>query len=195
MSTRVLIAGALGAIVMYAWLSVAHMSPLGHVGFKQIPNEEAAVAALGAAIGDNKGLYFFPWIEPGSEGAMERYGEMLKTSPSGVLLYSPPGAAGMEPRQLVVEFVENLVAATLAAWLVSMTTLSTFVGRAGFVAGVGFIAAITTNISYWNWWGFPTSYTAAYFAMDFVGYVFAGLVIAWWLGRKPKAKPAGASAG
>jgi len=27
----------------------------------------------------------------------------------------------------------------------------------------GILAAITTNLSYWNWYGFPGAYTASFF--------------------------------
>jgi hypothetical protein len=40
------------------------------------------------------------------------------------------------------------------------------------------MAAITTNLPYWNWYGFPTSYTTAYMSIEFVGYLVAGLVVA-----------------
>jgi hypothetical protein len=44
------------------------------------------------------------------------------------------------------------------------------------VTTVGAAAAITTNISYWNWYGFPASYTAAYMTTEIVGFVAAGIV-------------------
>jgi hypothetical protein len=40
------------------------------------------------------------------------------------------------------------------------------------------MAAITTNISYWNWYGFPVSYTAAYLMVEWIGYIVAGVVAA-----------------
>ena len=40
--------------------------------------------------------------------------------------------------------------------------------------GVGVAAA--TNVSYWNWYGFPGTYTVAYAFTGFVGYLCAGLV-------------------
>jgi glycerol uptake facilitator-like aquaporin len=40
------------------------------------------------------------------------------------------------------------------------------------------IAAIATNVSYWNWYGFPTNYTAAYIFIQVVGFFCVGLVAA-----------------
>jgi len=44
-------------------------------------------------------------------------------------------------------------------------------------------AAITTNIPYWNWYGFPGSYTVAYVGMQIVAFLVAGLVAAAVLQR------------
>jgi hypothetical protein len=35
--------------------------------------------------------------------------------------------------------------------------------------------------SYWNWYGFPTVYTAAYMFMQIVGFLCVGLVVAFVL--------------
>ena len=45
-----------------------------------------------------------------------------------------------------------------------------FAGRVGFVTMAGVLAAIATNVSYWNWYGFPTNYTAAYMLIQVVGF-------------------------
>ena len=43
---------------------------------------------------------------------------------------------------------------------------------------VGILAAITTNISYWNWYGFPGVYTVSYMCIEIVGVVLVGVVAA-----------------
>src|SRR2546423_521099 len=68
--------------------------------------------------------------------------------------------------------------------------LATFGARAGFITLVGVLAAITTNIPYWNWYGFPTSYTVAYMFIEIIGFLVAGLVAAAVL-RKGAGKAAG----
>jgi hypothetical protein len=40
------------------------------------------------------------------------------------------------------------------------------------------LAAIGTNVSYWNWYGFPVEYTAVHMATQIVGFVCVGLVAA-----------------
>jgi hypothetical protein len=40
------------------------------------------------------------------------------------------------------------------------------------------MAAIATNVSYWNWYGFPTVYIGSYMLIQIVGFLCAGIVAA-----------------
>jgi hypothetical protein len=66
----------------------------------------------------------------------------------------------------------------LVVFLLAQTRIETFAGRAGFVLIVGILAVITTNISYWNWYGFPSVYTASYMLIQIVGFFLVGVVAA-----------------
>ena len=176
---RILLAGIIGGIAMFVWTSLAHVVlPLGHIGFSQIPNEPQVTSTLQSSIGSKPGLYFFPWMDPNDPNAMKVQEEKLKTQPSGLLMYNPAGAAGMTPKMLVAEFVKEAVTALIAAFLLAQAMLACYFARAGFVTLIGLAAALTTNVSYLIWYGFPTNYTLAYGFTDFFGYVVAGLVIA-----------------
>jgi hypothetical protein len=190
MKSRVLIAGLIGGVAMYLWATIAHMSPLGTVGLSQIADDGPMIASMQMAAGDKPGLYAFPSVDRESNDAMAQYEAKLKTSPSGLLLYHPPGAKGMQPSQLIGELVLELFEAVLAVWLLSLTTLNSFTGRAGFVAAVGVIAAVTTNASYWIWYGFPADFTVAAMVIELGKYLFAGLAAAAVLGFRRKAAPA-----
>jgi hypothetical protein len=69
----------------------------------------------------------------------------------------------------------------------AQTRIVTFAGRVGFVLVVGILAAITTNVSYWNWYGFPGAYTASYMLIQIIGFLLVGVVAALLL---PKRAPA-----
>ncbi|PYV59038.1 MAG: hypothetical protein DMG91_01965 [Acidobacteria bacterium] len=71
----------------------------------------------------------------------------------------------------------------IAVFLLSQTRISSYGGRVGFIMLVGLAAVITTNVSYWNWYGFPGNYTLAYMFTGFMGYLFAGMVAAKALGK------------
>ncbi len=183
---RIIFAGLAGAIVMFVWTSIAHVAtPLGNIGLSQIPNEAPVLAAMHASLGARHGLFFFPWVDVKDPKAMAVESERMKTNPSGLLLYAPPGGSAMMTGQLVGEFVKEFATALIAAQLLSMTALAAYASRVGFIALLGAAAAITTNSSYWIWYGFPADYTLAYIFTDFVSYVAAGLAIAAIL--KPRA--------
>ena len=187
MATRVLIAGLLGGIAMYIWSTIAHVAlPLGQVGFSQMPSEAAVLSAAKASNGAKDGLYFFPWVDPKDPQMMQKMDVAMRANPSGLLLYHPPGHGVTDmAKPMIVEFIKEVVQALVAAFLLSLAVVPSYWGRVGFVALIGAIAAITTNVSYWLWYGFPADYTLAAVFIELVDYLAAGLAIAWWLGRKP----------
>jgi len=186
MTQRVFLAGLLGGIAMYVWTALAHMVlPLGEVGIKEIPNEPAVLGAMRSSLGDSSGLYLFPGMGSApdatsqqKQAAMQQYSQKLAANPSGILMYNPPGMQALAPRQFIAEFVKELIEALLAVILLAQTRLAGFASRLGFIVVVGLLAAIGTNVSYWNWYGFPLAYTAAYMTTQIVGFVCVGLVAA-----------------
>jgi hypothetical protein len=160
------------------------------VGISEIPNEPAVVAAMSSSIGQTSGLYFFPGFGLGNHAtrqqraaAMQDYEKKLAASPSGILIYHPAGASGMTFRRLGTEFLTELVESFLLVWLLAQTRLISFAARVGFVAVVGIFAAMATNIPYWNWYGFPVTYTVSYMTIEFVGFLIVALIAASLLKR------------
>ena len=78
---------------------------------------------------------------------------------------------------LIKEFLKQFVQALIAAWIVSMIAAG-FVTRVGVVTAIGVSAGIATNVSYWNWYGFPLDYTLAQIIIEVVSALVAGLAIA-----------------
>ena len=183
---RILLAGLAGAIAMFVWTAIAHMAtPLGAVGFHQIPNEPAVLHTMNDSIGMKQGLYFFPWVDMNDPKAMEKSEALEKTNPSGLLLYRGPGQgmdAGMTP-MLIKEFLKQFVQALIAAWIVSMIAAG-FIARVSVVTAIGISASIATNVSYWNWYGFPLDFTEAAILIEVVSAIVAGIAIAAVLPRK-----------
>jgi hypothetical protein len=186
-TTRIVLAGVLGGIAMFIWTSIAHMAlPLGHAGIRYLPNEEKVLAALQTGLGDKTGLYFFPGLGVGDnptreqeKEAMTHYAEKLASNPSGFLMYHPTGARPLTMgKWLTIEFATELLEAILAVFLLAQTRIASFGGRVGFIFVAGILAAIATNVSYWNWYGFPRVYTAAYMFTQIVGFLCIGLVAA-----------------
>lgn len=184
---RVIYAGLAGAVAMFIWMSIAHMSPLGMVGYSKLTNESAASEGLKTATANKGGLYFMPWMldEKGEmKEPAEKYGQ------TALILYHANGPMTMEPYQLVHEFIKEAVEALILAFLMAQTVLVTLATRVVFATAFGLAASLTTNASYWIWYGFPGSYTAAYTAMDWVGYIVAGVAIALLLPKTMKSAKA-----
>lgn len=186
-TTRIFLAALLGAVAMFAWTAIAHMAlPLGEAGVQNTMNDESLLSAMKSTVKNQDGLYIFPsmGLPPGSTHAqqaeaMKTYPEKLEKNPSGFFIYHPPGSRPMAMGKfLTVEFITELIEAFIAVWLLAQTRIVTFGGRIGFVVAVGILAAISTNVSYWNWWGFPAVYTASYMFIQFVGFFLVGLVAA-----------------
>jgi ABC-type antimicrobial peptide transport system permease subunit len=64
----------------------------------------------------------------------------------------------------------------VAIWLLAQMQIASFGGRVGFVLIAGILAAITTNVSYWNWYGFPGVYTASDILIEILGFVLVGVI-------------------
>jgi hypothetical protein len=181
---RKILAGILGGIVFFAWSSLAHMLlPLGEAGVKEMPNDQAIMASMKANLPE-RGLYVFPGSglpanasRSARNAAMEQQFQKVATGPSGLLMYHPAREFSF-PRALATELLTNIIQVLLAVFLLGHTSLSSFASRWWFVTVAGILAAISTNISYWNWYGFPTTYMLGYTFTIAMGFVFAGLVAA-----------------
>ncbi len=173
---RILIAGLLGGIAMFFWTAIAHMIlPLGESGVQELPNEAALLATLHSTLGDSGGLYLFPGMGH-TPDASKNYAQKLAANPSGILMYNPPGMQVLAPRQFIAEFLKEFIESLLAVFLLAQTRLATYSSRVGFVALVGLLVALGTNVSYWNWYGFPFSYTIAYIGTELIGFLWVGLI-------------------
>jgi hypothetical protein len=183
---KILLAGILGGIVMFVWTSIAHMAlPLGEAGLGEIPNESAVLGALQGNLGEQSGLYIFPGRGLGKNAtrqekqeAMKHMGEKVAANPSGILMYHAPGRPLAIGKLLGVEFGTELLEAVMVVFLLAQTRIVSFAGRVGFVLVAGILATITTNVSYWNWYGFPCVYTASYMLIQIVGFLCVGVVAA-----------------
>jgi hypothetical protein len=192
---KILLAGLLGGIVMFVWTSIAHMAlPLGEAGINEIPNESAVLSAMQSSIGDKTGLYIFPGLGVGKNAtreeknaAMKQMQQRIAANPSGILMYHPPGRQFAFGKSLAVEFTTEVLQSILIIWLLAQTRIGSFAGRVGFVVVAGILAAITTNVSYWNWYGFPGVYTASYMLIEILGFVLVGVIAGLVLPRRSPA--------
>ncbi len=169
---------------MFVWMFIAHVV----LPLSEISNEQPILAAMQTQIGGSSGLYLFPGMGLGpnatqaqKNAAMKGYEQKLATTPSGLLLYHPPGNKGITPGRLATEFLFEVIESLLLVFLIAKARIRAFGGRLGFATAAGLLAAIPTNASYWNWYGFPANYTQAYMFIQLVGFICVGLVAGWIL--------------
>ena len=185
MLKRILLAGVLGGIALFVWEGIAHEAlPLGEAGITALPNE----AAFMATVKDVKqsGLYFFPAPEnrPGmtsdeKKKAMEAMMQKWKTGPAGIMVLQANGMDADSPKQLITPCVIDILVMLVAALLLSRATLlSSYMARVGFVTMLALFPILHADLPYWNWYGFPMTYTLAQFVMRIVGFLVGGLIVA-----------------
>ena len=191
MNIRILLAGIFGGVVMFVWNFVAHdLLPLGEMGVRVMTNEDAITSALQTNLGDNMGFYIFPsgGLTPGATGeqkkaAMQKAEEQMASGAAGVLIYRPKRIFNF-PKRLVIQFATDVAEALLAVFLLAQTSITGFAGKVGFVLTVGILAAITTNVPYANWYGFPKDFTLGQMLTQTIGFLLVGIVAGLIL--KPK---------
>lgn len=162
----IVLGGILAGLVMFVWESVAHMMlPLGEMGFSVLPNEPAFSAVIKEQFKQD-GLYIFPMMP--SKGA-----------PAGLLVVHPFGLDELTPRQLSTQVVADILVMMAAAWVLSKAiALRGYLARVGFVTALAVFPILQVHVPFWNWYGFPISYTLAESITHIVGLFVGGLVIA-----------------
>ena len=182
---KILLAGILGGFAMFIWTSIAHLAlPLGEAGIGEMPNESAVLSAMQSNIGNQTGLYIFPGLGIGKNATRQEKNEAMKqatakaaSGPSGILMYHPTRVFNFG-KLMGIEFGTELLEAILAVFLLAQTRIGSFSGRVGFVLVAGILAAIATNVSFWNWYGFPDVYIASYMFIQVIGFLCVGIVAA-----------------
>lgn len=187
---RIALAAVVGGLLMFVWGAVSHMlTPLGGAGFKAMPpdGEPAVVEALRANVPDD-GLYMFPGmdqLESGDKQAQEEWMRRYAAGPSGILVYHPHGGRTMNAQLLGTELLTNILAVALAAWAAAHAR--TYGRRLALVTAFGLAAWLSIEASYWNWYGFPTTYVLAQLIDQVTGFFVAGLAVAKIVRPEPAA--------
>jgi large-conductance mechanosensitive channel len=174
MSKRILLAGLVGGVALFFWGFLSHaVLGLGQVGMRFLPQEQAVVEPLKAAV-PQRGLYYFPQEDAEGKIAPDKAG-----GPYGILIYHPTGASPMMTGQLINEFILNVIQALIAAFLLSLAVgLTGYASRVGVVFVLGVLSGLATNVEYWNWYGFPANYTLAAVVDEIIGFLVVGLIVA-----------------
>jgi len=187
MAKKIILGGLVGAVIVFIVSSLWHtVLGLGEVGIKTLPNEDTVQAALRASI-TQPGFYFFPApnMTPGRSKEQRAaddaaYASKYRQGPNGILIYSPGGEDFNFGKALLNQFLFNLVAALILAWILSVGAAGTsFGGRWLIVFLASIFAGVVFILPYWNWYNFPLNYVLG---------DMAGWAVSWGVGGLGMAK-------
>src|SRR5258707_46054 len=164
MFRQILVAGVTGGVIVFV-LSALQNAVLPAAEPKAMPDQPAILAALRSI--PQAGFYFFPGrglsrsMTPEQKTAAQTdYLRLFREGPVGVVAYSPGGSEFHFGRQLAVQLLLSLIAALAAASILAvMVTTTTYGGRVGIMCLLGIFAFGYLEPQYWNWYGFPATYT------------------------------------
>lgn len=178
--SKILIGGLVGGLIVFVWGAISHMVlPLGEAGIDMMPNEDAVLETMKTSL-PGAGLYIFPGLDMKShpsEAEQKAWEERYRTGPAGILVYRPVGGEAIAAAQLIKELLSNIAGALVAAFLLAKIA-GGYGPRVAAVALLGLFAWLSIGVSYWNWYGFPSTYTLAEGVEQTVGWSLAGLAIA-----------------
>lgn len=175
---RVLLGAIVGALIVFAVSALLHtVSPLGTMGFTNLPNEAAMLDTLRANV-PASGLYMFPAEGMmGSEEQQKAWQANLAKGPYGLLVITTGPGEAMSPRQLILEFLfvflAALIAGVILAWLGG-----SYGFRAVTVALLALWAFCSVSASHWIWYKYPTQFILAELIMELIAWLLAGLAMA-----------------
>jgi hypothetical protein len=187
---RVLVAGLIGGILMFAWGVLAHMAlGLGHVGIKLPANENVVLSSLHEGLGEQPGVYILPSLDPkkmGDAAEVIAYRQKAIRSPYAWVVYLPQGEdmTRMGP-QIGRQWASDTLSGLALAFVMGLAGLG-FRRRLAVAATAVAFAWLSTMVPYWNWYRFPLDFTWAALIEQLVGWLIAGAAMAWWLGRSER---------
>lgn len=185
---KIIIAGIIGGIVITIWGFVAWMGLNFHKDtMKGCPEDEIFSHIFVNSMKD-EGVYVIPAMpDSHTEATQKAYQEKIKSGPIATIFFRPSGGDPTMTKDIIVGTIFNIIAAMLAAWILSRSTASkqSYFARVSFVGVLAIFATITIHISNWNWMYFPLKYTTAMAADLIIGWVLAGLIIAAFIKERP----------
>src|SRR5262245_58985959 len=187
---RILLAGIVGGFLIFFMGFVSHaIFELQGRTMRNIP-ESSSFSDYLKDRGWQHGLYVFPDMPSAADQKdaekMKALNERYKAGPSGMLLIVHTGEDMMNMETLGKEFVSNLLAAFIAAWVVSlMATEVGFVRRWLAVFLMGLLAWCSISASYGIWYRFPHDFIHDELFCAALEWGVAGLGIAAIVRRRP----------
>jgi hypothetical protein len=184
---RILISGVIGGLVFFFWGAVAHLAlPIGTMGMQFAAPHEAVLGAMKQDF-QGEGVYILPSLpkdKMGDADATKAFAPTETSNPYAFVVYQ---TQGKDTSQMGDNLVKQWASDTLSALIVSFVLA---LGAFGFgkrvlvSAALGLFSWLTVSVPWWNWYRFPMDFTIGSLLEQVVGWLIAGIAMAWWLGRK-----------
>ena len=181
MAKKIVLGGLAGSVAVFLMSMIFHMvTQLGEMGVKAFPNEDAVMSMMRLSITES-GMYIFPGADMSdkSAAAQAAYAAKYKQGPTGILVLTMGGKDLQFGRLLLNQYLMNLIAALLIAWILAITARATTYGSRVVIVFLAALAGgVIYSMPYWNWYGFPAAYTAGDVGSWVVSWTVGGFVMA-----------------
>ena len=184
---RILISGLLGGLVFFFWGAVAHMAlPIGIMGMNFAVPHEAVLGAMKQEF-KGEGVYVLPSLpvdKMNDKAAQTAFAPTALANPYAFIIYQPQGRDSSQMGEnLAKQWVSDTLSALIVSFVLALGAFG-FGKRVMVSAALGLFSWLTVSVPWWNWYRFPMDFTIGSFLEQVVGWLLAGIAMAWWLGRK-----------
>ena len=147
--------GLLAGLVLFGWSFVAHMPPVGTMGYAAVSagQDAPALAALGSRM-DRRAIYVLPRIDLAATPEQQRdWTVRYEAGPSAVVVFDPrPGSRALAGSVFAGQLILELAGAMLAGLLGAAIALNLpgalgYWRRVWLVTAIGLIATIDVDAS------------------------------------------------
>lgn len=190
MSTRILLGGVLGGLVIFFVSAFTHtVLNWGGRAIDKLPEEEEFTRAFSKQ-NAAAGMYAFPHVaHDATKKEQELLNEVYKKGPSGMVIVMPTGEEIMSNQTLGKELATNILGALLMAWIVSQfAPEKSFAVRLLAVIAMGMFSWLAIDASYLIWYRFSQAFITDALFNSLLENAAAGVIIAAIVRHKAEVK-------
>lgn len=179
------IASIVGAIILYAYLFLAHaVLPIHHNDFKYTPSQDNILGVLNTS-NLEEGFYFLPNLPPGATTEEEMNHMEAMVGKPGALINYYTSIGGPDAATFIMSFIYNLIAVLILciALATASDKLINFRQRLWFVMLFVFFVIFSQIMLQHNWAGIPMHYLKGQIIDQIIGYLLVGIWLSWYYGR------------
>ncbi|HTA81602.1 MAG TPA: hypothetical protein VK783_01620 [Bacteroidia bacterium] len=188
---KFIIASLVGAIIIFIYSAMSWIIlPVHTHSFRYTPKQDTILNTLNNSSLET-GVYMLPSPDNRNLGMMKdkKYMDEMKemnTKNAGkafaMIIYGKAGKE-MDPMQFIIGIILDILAAMTAVILLVLAKdkLRTFFMRWWVVMLIGFVIALNSYLTEWNWMQFPWHFIKGEVIDTFMEWGLCGLWLAWYL--------------